>query len=287
MAPPFTVATIAREPLPVMARFLTWYLDQGAARIIVYLDDPADPAQDAFTHPRISFVPCTPDFWATLGLSPDKRFTRRQNAAITAAYHALGDGWLLAVDADELMHVAGKTLAQAVQGFPADAVAISVATAEQVFLSDGSQAFRLPIPRATVNAIYGEDAPLFRPRFGLVGHADGKSFHRAGRPDIRLRQHWAHDAADNRIVDRRLDHGDGAHLLHFATPNYAHWRAKMEWRAGASGFAEAVKVALQDRAKCADPEAAYRALYDTLHVLTPETEAQLDAVGGLMRRLEV
>ncbi len=225
----FTVATIAREPLPIMARFLKWYLDQGAA------------------------------------------------------YHALTQGWLLVVDADELMRFEGRTLAEAVQDFPDDAVAVSVVTAEQVFLSDGTQAFRLPIPRATVNAIYGDDAALFRPRFGLVGHADGKSFHRAGRPDIRLRQHWAHDAEGARISDRRLAHDDGAHLLHFATPDYDHWRAKMEWRAGASGFVEAVKVALQDRADSKDPEAAYRTLYHTLHVLTPRIEAALDDAGGLLR----
>ena len=42
MSAAFTVSTIAREPWPVLNRFLSWHLAQGAERIILYLDDPDD-----------------------------------------------------------------------------------------------------------------------------------------------------------------------------------------------------------------------------------------------------
>jgi hypothetical protein len=31
-----------------------------------------------------------------------------------------------------------------------------------------------------VNEVYGDDADLFRKREGLIGHCEGKAFHRSG-----------------------------------------------------------------------------------------------------------
>jgi hypothetical protein len=282
--PRLTVATIAREPLPVLQHFLRWHLGHGADRIILFLDDPDDPAQTALAgDPRVELRPCTPAFWAGLGLAPDARFTRRQRAAMTAAYRETAEGWVLVLDADERMWTPGRSLPAALATLPADTVTLRVLTAEAVALAGGGRAHRLPIARAAVDAIYGADAALFRPRFGLVGHPEGKSFHRAGVPGLRLKLHWAVDAAGEKVPGPVWGTADRAYLLHDFAPGYDRWRAKLDWRAGASGFADPLKDRIAAIAATPDPEAGYRALHTRLHTLTAADEAALEAAGGLLR----
>ncbi|WP_227284067.1 glycosyltransferase family 2 protein [Boseongicola sp. H5] len=281
----FTVAAIMREPLPVLTRFLNWYRAQGAGRMILFLDDPDDPALPYLrTIPEVDARPCDAAFWTRLGLPPGARFTRRQNAALTLAYHETSEGWFLNVDADELMRFEGRTIAEALATWPDELQTARILSAEQVFLADGTEAFRLPLPRPTINEIYGAHADLFRSRFGLIGHPEGKSFYRAGLPGIRLRQHWAHEADGARIHGEILRHEDGAHLLHFAAPDYDTWRRKLDWRRGSHGFTDPMKDALERISDSqTEREEGYRALYQAIHTLTPEQEAQLDAKGGLLR----
>ena len=282
--PPLTVATIAREPLPVLDRFLRWHLAQGAARIILFLDDPHDPAQHRLTgDPRVETRLCTPAFWSALGLDPDARFTRRQRAVMSLAYRDVATGWVMILDADELMWMPGRNLPEALATLPADTLSLRVATAEQVTLADGTGAFRLPVPRATVNEIYGDDADLFRPRFGLVGHPEGKSIHRAALPGLRLKLHWAETETGETLPGALWGAAENAYLLHYFAPGYAPWRAKMDWRAGAHGFAGPLKDRLAAIAALPDPEPGYRALYDRLHHLTEAEATALAAAEGLLR----
>jgi hypothetical protein len=283
MADGFVVAAIVNEPAAVLDRFVGWYLGQGADRIELFFDDPLHPDIARFAAlPRVTVTPCTAAFWASLGLSAEARFTRRQNAVLTQAYHALTEGWLLNVDADELMYAQGTSLAAwlAAQTEPQT---LRVASAEQVLTEGPAQLFRLQIAKPEVNAIYGAEADLFRRRYGLIGHADGKSFHRAGRRDLRLRQHWAEDASGAPVEGKRLFARDGIHLLHYMAPDYAGWRRKLEWRLGAHGFPDPIKERLRACQASADPEAGFRALFDLLHAPGPDQIAALDAVGGILR----
>ncbi|MBF9046545.1 glycosyltransferase family 2 protein [Rhodobacterales bacterium LSUCC0031] len=283
MSVSLTVATIAREPVPVLRRFLAWHLAQGATRIVVFLDDPQDPAQHVLAgDPRVEFRPCNAAFWAGLGVAVDARFTKRQRAAMTAAYREVADGWVMILDADELMWFAGRDLPTGLANLPPETISLRVSSAEAVTLPSGGCAFRLPIPRAAVDPIYGADAALFRPRFGLVGHPEGKSIHRAGLPGIRLKLHWAVDHAGAMVTGPVWGAADRAFLLHYFAPGYARWRAKLDWRAGAHGFADPLKAKLAEIRHHPDPEVAYRGLYARLHSLQPHEVAALDAIGGLL-----
>ncbi len=280
----FTVATIAREPWPILNRFLAWHLDQGADRIILYLDDPDDPAIPKLQgEPRIDFRRCTPAFWAGHGLAPDARFTRRQRCVLSEAYGGLSEGWLLVVDADELMWLRDCPIADTLEALPAEALSLRVLSAEEILLPDGSRAFRTPVDRKMVNKIYPEDADLLRIRFGLTYHPEGKSFHRAGQAGLNMKLHWAQDVEGNRTPGPTLGAADQAYLLHYAAPDYERWRAKVGWRVGSHGYAQPVKERLQEIATSDDPEPAYRALYDRLHALTAAQAKALDAAGGLLR----
>jgi hypothetical protein len=278
------VAAIVNEPPTVIRRFVRWYLAQGASLVWLFLDDPASSDRSVFAgEDRVRIQPCTPAFWNGLGLSQDARFTRRQNAALTHAYQALDRDWLLNVDADELMYFPGTTLADRLALVPPDVQTIRVATAELVDTGGDGRVFRLPVSRAAVNEIYGTDADIFRPRFGLVGHADGKSFHRAGRSDLRLRQHWAEDATGAEVTGLRWGPAAGAYLLHYQSPDYDLWRAKLDWRLGSHGFSDPVKERLRAiQAADSDPEPDYRALHKLLHCLTADREARLRELGGLL-----
>lgn len=281
----FTVATIAREPWPILNRFLSWHLGQGASKIVLYLDDPDDHALPRLKgDPRINARPCTPAFWSTLRLAADARFTRRQRAVLSQAYFELEDGWLLVVDADELMWTRDQPIPDALDTLPADAQSVRVLSAEQITLSDGSEAFRSPIDRKAVDRIYGEDAGLLRARFGLTYHPEGKSFHRAGQAGLNMKLHWAQDADGNRTPGPVWTANDRAHLLHYAAPDYDNWRAKVAWRAGAHGFSQPTKDRLAAIADSPDSEAGYRALFNTLHSLTAAQAEALDAEGALLRQ---
>ncbi len=281
----FTVATIAREPWPILNRFLSWHLGQGADRIILFLDDPGDSALPRLQgDPRIDARPCTPAFWSSLGLSANKRFTRRQRHVLARAYADTSEGWLLVLDADELVWFQGRTIPEALATLPGDAQSLRVKSAEQVILPDGTDGFRMPIERKAVNRVYGSDADLLRIRYGLVYHPEGKSFHRAGQTGINMKLHWAEDTDGNRTPGPTWGAAEKAHLIHYAAPDYDRWRAKVDWRRGAHGFSAPVKDRLDVIADLADPEPGYRALFDTLHRLTPDTADRLDAEGGLLRR---
>lgn len=279
-----TVIAVVNESGWVLDRFMHWYLAQGARQIVLFFDNPDDPALAGVSRlPDVTVIPCTAEFWRGVGMKPDARFTRRQNAALTRAYRQVTQGWVLNVDADELMYFPGTTLAARLAEVPDGVATIRVATAELVVSDRQAPVFRLPISREQVNAIYGDDADLFRPRLGLIGHADGKSFHRAGQTGIRLRQHWAEDAAGNEVTGLRWGKADQAYLLHYFGQAYADWRAKLEWRLGAHGFPESLKSrlrALQQRG--GDAETGYRALFDLLHALAPNQLAALRAIGGVL-----
>lgn len=281
----FTVATIAREPWPILDRFLRWHLGQGAERIILYLDDPADPSLPRLQgDPKIDVRPCTPALWSHLGLAPDARFTRRQRHVLAQAYADTHEGWLLVLDADELLWLRDQVITDALAGLPNDAQSLRVISAEQVILPDGLDGFRMPIQRKAVNRVYGPDADLLRIRFGLVYHPEGKSFHRAGQTGINMKLHWAQDADGNRTPGPVWGPAEHAHLIHYAAPDYERWRSKVSWRRGAHGFSQPVKDRLDQIADSADPESGYRALFDMLHRLTPEAANRLEAEGGLLRR---
>lgn len=280
----FTVATIAREPWPILNRFLSWHLDQGATKIILFLDDPDDPSLPRLQgDPRIDARACTPAFWGDLRLKPDARFTRRQRGVLASAYREMTDGWLLVLDADELMWMQDRTICDALDTLPGDAQSLRVRSAEQVRLADDTEAFRTPIERAAVDRVYGEKSGLLRARFGLAYHPEGKSFHRAGQVGLNMKLHWAQDANGDRTPGPVWGKDERAHLLHYAAPDYTRWRAKVAWRAGAHGFALPVKERVAEIADSADPEAGYRDLFQSLHALTDAQAQALDAEGGLLR----
>lgn len=280
------VAAIVKEPEAIIRRFVDWYRQLGASRIRLYFDDPNDPVIAAMADdPLVDAVPCTPEFWQSIDMPPEERFTLRQNAALTHAYQTMAEDWLLVVDADELLHVSRGFLPRRLARAPEDMASIIVAPAEHVHSDQDATVttFRLPITRRAVNDIYQTQSDLFRRRFGLIGHSNGKSLHRSGIEGLRIRQHWAVLPDGTQLPAHQVDASKGMYLLHYVAADYPAWRAKLDWRLESSGFNYESKDLLDKfLAEETDPEAAYRRFYDVLHVVDAERKEQLRAVGGIL-----
>ena len=281
-------AAILNESLADTLRFAAWYLAEGATSLLLLFDDPRDPAIGVLgDHPRIDCVPCTPEFWAMLGMTPDIPFPKRQNAALTWAYHRTEEPWFLNVDADEFLHVEGRSIATLLAAQPRGVDAVRVLTAEvvrPVTPKDRLQ-FRLPMERAAARQVYKENAALFGPRRkGLIGHPQGKSATRTGLPDVRARQHWI-ERPDGTLVDERvMGAAQRGFLLHMIGYDFEGWRRKLDWRSVSRGFTTPLTRRIDAALESAAPEAELRALYDSMHMMDEDALDRLDAVGA---RLEL
>ena len=289
---PITLVSVLREPLPSLLRFITWHRHQGVGAFRLYFDDPDDPALAALADVRdVICTPCTADFWASLGLTPDDRFTRRQCAALTHGYRQVTEGWVAVCDGDELFHCEGEGLASLLGGLSPEVAAVRILPAEviQTDIRDGMTRFRTPMQRPEVDRIYGPSGPLVRRNRGLVGHRQGKSVTRAGQEIKIMRQHWAQDGAGETLPEVVLPRESGAVLLHFFDRGYDSWRAKLSWRIGAWGLASAVEerlrplhLALQaGEAEGEAADAALRAEYLALHHFDAAKIRALDDIGCL------
>ncbi|WP_375174744.1 glycosyltransferase family 2 protein [Pseudooceanicola sp.] len=281
-----TVGTILREPVETVMRFVAWYLAQDADRVVMCFDDPEDPAIDLLGNvERIECIRCTPEFWERLGISPEARFTKRQNRAMGYVYATIADGWFLNVDSDELLHLDGRTLAEEVGGQGRDIRAIRVEPVEHLNTpdSDGMH-FRCLMRPWMQRKVYGDLAPVMKPRQGLMGHTLGKSVTRAGLRDVVVRQHWVQTADGEALTDLTLGVGEGAYLMHFVDQGYEIWRDKLPWRLSARGFRGPIRDMLVEVLDGPDPDPGLRRLYDMFFVFD---QARLDILAECRARFDL
>lgn len=280
----WSVTAIARETPFVIQRFVAWHLALGADRIILFFDDPDDPCISMLAHlDRVTAIPCTAEFWHALGHSPQTRFTKRQNTACRHGYDMVTDGWILNVDADELLMVSGMDVGAFLKSFPATCRSVLIEPAEAVQIGDeaGETVFRAKTPRTVIRAAYGGLRTLMRRNDGLVGHNVGKSLIRAGQKDFWLRQHFGQLADGSSIIDHTIRPPDGAAILHFFSRGYADWRRKLDYRLTNRGFRPQMRAALEEaRSK---GETALHQIYAELHYLSPDQAKILEDAGCLFQ----
>lgn len=269
------VGAILREPLADTLKFAAWHLEAGADTVTLLFDDPDDPAILRMAgEPRVRAIPCTAAFWAGLGLSPEARFTLRQNAGLTWLYHRTESGWLLNADGDEflLADAGGGAMSERLAAVPDDMPAVRVRTAEAIITVAPAdlRPFRRPMAYEQRARVYGDDVALFGPRRqGLIGHADGKSLVRAGLAGISLRQHWAVDADGTELRSVEMDATTGVFLLHFVGADYEVWREKLPWRMRSRGLTPKLTRRVEAILSGPDPEAGLRDLHRRLHMADP------------------
>jgi len=282
----WSVVTIAREPLPVLKRFVAWHLSVGADHIHIYFDDPDDPNAALFEGmPRIEVTRCTPEFWMSLGIRPDIYFTRRQIAALFDGYKRVRDGWVLVIDADELVCMPDIDIGDYFRGLPAETRGVLVRTAERVRVQgfNPEETFRVPILPKQIRLIHGEFGKYLVGTSGLVGHHSGKSFTRAGLTLSRAHQHWMIDFDRSRVIDCRADWNTRQYLLHYYESGYESWRTKLNYRVQAvsRGRRDEILSMLRGLIEQGD-EAGLRDVYRKFHELSAWQAAALQKRGAFI-----
>lgn len=278
-----TVISWLRESMEDTLRFVAWYLDLGVDHMHLYLDDPDDPCQTVLAQqPGISCWPCTSNFWAHAGLTPNSPHPDRQKAALSHGYANVTSGWVLTVDADELLYPQDglpallKTLPEATRS--ASILPVEAIRSDKAFTG----LYRCPMENDDVRRVYGPVGQLMLPRRGLVGHIEGKSLTRAGLPISGMHQHYPLDAEGKPVSDLALDGRQGVWLLHLFDRGYELWRSRLE-RVGGRSFGGRLSRHIRKlREESTDPEAELRNLYRQLQGFDDRRLSRLRAAGGLL-----
>lgn len=269
----FAVATIARESPEVMRRFISWYLAMGAAEVKVYFDNPADPMiAEVSGIDKVTAVPCTREFWAERGTTPDYVFVKRQNIAMSHAYAHTAAPWLFICDADELLYFRRGELKALLARQRKRVRSMIFRTAERVGVPgrEDETWLRLPMGPKLVARVFGAElgAAMAR-RNGFIGHPNGKSILRTGQKGLIIRQHFAQLKGGVRIIDKIIGWKQGAVLLHLMNVSYADWRRKLAVRIHGSSIPRSVGVLLQARLDAGD-EAALEDMYRRIFTIPAE-----------------
>lgn len=284
MTATWRVGAILNESLADTLRFAAWYLEAGADGLTLMFDNPQDPAIGVLeTHPCITCIPCTPEFWEELGLTQDTRFPKRQNFALSYIYRSTSEDWLLNVDADEFVYVGVDGIAGllSAQGVETESIRIETAEIVEPTVAQDALTFRLPMERDVARRVYADDAQLFGPRRkGLVGHPQGKSATRTGIRGVSLRQHWPQRHNGEPMVERMIGRQDDAYLLHFIGLDYAAWHGKLAWRAGSRGFTVPLTQRIEAAMASGNADAELQELHARLHKASPEVLARLKTEGA-------
>ena len=281
----WSVVTIAHEDPAVIKRFVAWHKAAGAAEITIFFDKPDDPAIDLVSYmDGVNAVGCDEQFWASRGLTSQTRFTKRQNAACRLGYDAAAAGWVLNIDADELLYIEGQSVGEFLASLPRDCRAVLVKPAERVLIEgdENNAAFRAPMPREVIEQVYGDMAGLVVRNDGMVGHNIGKSVLRTGLGKFWLRQHYGQTSDGEQIIDATAGPEEGALLLHFFNRGYDDWRRKLDYRLANRGFRHRMRALLQD-ARDAGDEDKLKATFEQLHHLT-QTQAKTLSENNLLHR---
>lgn len=277
-----TVAAILREPQEIVMRFVAWYLAQEADRIVLCFEDPEDPSiamLDGIA--GVECIPCTPEFWHSIGIDPSARFSKRQNWAMSHVYSTVLAGWFLNVDCDELLYLKGRSVAEELDAQPEDTRAVRFLTAEHIHTpaSDGLH-FRLAMSTMGQLRAYAGSVAGMTLRRGLMGHFLGKSATRAGQPGLVTRQHAMLDLQGEAIPHRVMGAAQGAYLLHFIDGGFSEWCGKLPTRMSNRWFPAPMRDLILAALDLPEPEPELRKLYDIFFVFDADRLERLRQAGA-------
>jgi hypothetical protein len=104
----FCTVTTLRASLNQTLQFVRYHLSAGAEQVILYFDNPTDPAIDVLSGAdRVTVIPCDERHWETAGLSGDCSLEDRQVYNATQGFRqarSRGYDWVVHIDSDELLY---------------------------------------------------------------------------------------------------------------------------------------------------------------------------------------
>lgn len=232
----FEVVALVLAPERHVAIFAAHYLRQGTERIRIFFD--GSPPEMTLP-PQVEIIACDDAFWREHGLERPVLFDDRQIFLYDLAYRTATSAWAMFVDIDEFV-VGGASIAQVLDGVPADRESVIFPTAEAVYGPDDDlnreygqsylrKSYGRPWASVLPPLIYGGYGELFAR--GLLGHPMGKHAVRVGIADIRAGVHESKRAEvplDAALA--RDGRGRTVYLAHYDAIGLDHWRLKWERR---------------------------------------------------------
>lgn len=226
-----TVSTMKESPEIVMD-FIAHHLLLGACEIIIFFDDPDDPAIERVEHlPQVRAIRCDADFVAARGKHPPG-LPARQKIHAAHAYAMTRADWIIHIDADEFI-AADRPVGAVLAGAEADVVRL--APFEALATPDGGKGdapehyYRGALPRGRKGSRLAREA--YAPfehclAQGMLSHQAGKFFVRTGIAGMALAVHGPflnHDRAPHQETA-------AMRLLHFHGGVYDTWRRHLDRR---------------------------------------------------------
>jgi hypothetical protein len=298
----FGTITTCRENPEQVREFVNYYLNLGAAAMVIYFDDPQDPAMDLFREePRVICRPCDDSHWLRLLGRPPRTFTERQVKNIedgTSILRERGVAWIATIDVDELLYapVPVANILSNVDGRIDIVLAKPLEAIHHEDMREGLQ-FRSSWFREYTPELSPEQKAVAERHMpgvtefgtcGCLGHRDGKSFFRS---TAHVESYGPHLPRNKLKYLEKMTAADIA-LLHFDAITRETWERR--WIARVTGVD--VRTTLKDhrrrqhdhitRVLEAEGRAGLSRVFDEWHVYTPASVTALEQA-GLLRKVTI
>jgi hypothetical protein len=237
--------TTLKADLAQTLAFANYHLNIGVDWIVLFFDNPADPAIDSLrSHSRVTCIPCDDEYWRSHDESAIHSIESKQIANATRALDMArerGFQWIVHIDCDELLY-SNESIQAILSDTDADIVTFDIREAvpkrehyERPFVD--IHLFKKPITKTQQslartlgcrNAFYREE--YFR------GHLVSKSAVRVNSSITRMGIHSPE--ADANAVKAAIT--KKIVLLHFDSHDFERW--KLKWEQRSSGQTKVVRI---------------------------------------------
>ena len=290
--------TTTNAPLPRILDFAAWHLDQGAARVVIYLDAPDPGAEAALrAHPRIR-LHVTDDAWWQARKGRPAKHQLRQGANARHANGTCADlDWLAHIDVDEfLLPATPQTapLADQLAALPARCLCARIRPVEALAPPEGHTSAEtlfkaFPLDQQARRRAAEACFPIWGRHLsgGFLSHVAGKLIFRPGSKGLQIRIH-------NLTLDGIQNPGEeplpGMDLGHFHAPGWESFLAAYRFRLAQGSYrAELTRSGtlshhdLLRQIEATGGQPALRAFFDEICTASPDLVDRL-AAHGLLRR---
>jgi hypothetical protein len=280
------VVSTVRSTADELLEFTHYHLNVGIDQILLFFDDPQDPALAVLdgVSPRVIAFRCDTAFWRAQRVKRPSIIEHRQlvnaNLALAWARQHRFD-WIIHIDSDELL-LADTDLRDILSAEASPVVRFpmkeAVAERESYPTRFHATLFREPLPQARIDSLSPADRAsiLFEGEY-FRGHTASKA---AIRVNSAVKSVGIHGAAKPRLPERQSSE---ITLLHYDCIGLEDWKRKWERRLDGSGTADGMRPGrlrqLELFKRAYGKPAQERELYARLHMVSESQRERLIELG--------
>lgn len=242
------VATV-KAPLKVLRPWIDYHLHMGIGRMILFFDDPHDPAISVMAGiEQVTAIPCSDAHWRDMGQSRPGKFGTVQELNVNLGFSLASDmgcTWAAHVDCDELIRPL-QPIGELLSRSPADALKMTVLEAVSENF-DYDNIFDARLFKRVPNRLQMLAAVLSGCRHSMCygeyfrGHTESKMLVRLNAGVTRMGIHKPLE----RSHDARIELCGRIQLLHFDCVGFEDWDHKWGSRLECSFKADGLRLARQ------------------------------------------